>query len=152
MWSEPFSTPFFVCTSSEGPGDATHKHRHVCARADQMHTTYRIKWADPLLYKAAIFLWKVVVVLSFQFKTMVGGIKWKLIMDQRMSFGTYRTCVKLLIKHTWTSIKWARCLNCVLDLYLHLSLYVRTVKALAMLHTSAGTSLTKHAWPVTKWS
>ena len=68
------------------------------------------------------------VVLSFQFKTMVDGIKWKLIMDQRMSFGTYRTCVKLLIKHRCHLSSWTRCLNFGLNLYLHLSLYVRAVK------------------------
>ena len=45
-----------------------------------------------------------------------------------------------------------RCINVGLNLYLHLSLCVRAVKALAMLCTSAGTPLTKHAWPATKWS
>ena len=69
VWSKPLSTPFFVCISSEGSGDAARKR--VCAQADQIFTTYKIYWADPFLYKAAIFLWKVVVVLSFQFKTLM---------------------------------------------------------------------------------
>ena len=45
-----------------------------------------------------------------------------------------------------------RCINVDLNLYLHLSLCVRAVKAPSMLCTSAGTPLTKHAWPATKWS
>ena len=39
FWSEPLSTPFFVCPSSEGYGDAAHKRRRVCTQAYQIFTT-----------------------------------------------------------------------------------------------------------------
>ena len=39
VWSKPLSTPFFVCISSEGYGDAARKR--VCAQADQIFTTYK---------------------------------------------------------------------------------------------------------------
>ena len=35
-----------------------------------------------------------------------------------MGFGSYRTCIKSLIKHAWTATKWARCLNFGLMMHL----------------------------------
>ena len=49
----------YVCAISEGSGDIMLK----CRRSS------KVECAGPFLYKAAIFLWQVVVVLLFQMKT-----------------------------------------------------------------------------------
>ena len=75
------------------------------------------------------------IVLLFQFKTSVSGI-WKLITSLVLSAHAY--CRSLNMHGHLSS--GAKCLNFGMCLYLHHSLCVRAVKAVAMLHTSAGAS------------
>ena len=66
-------------TSNKGPFDVVHIRRGVWILTDQIFKTHELVF----FRKAVIFLWKVDVVLLFQLKSKVGGIKWKLKTNQR---------------------------------------------------------------------
>ena len=98
---------------------------------------------------AASFFGKVGEVLLFLFKTSVDGF-WSelpdlctltyLLRTRAGVFCTHHTCVKLPINMYEQLSSEARCLDFSLCLYLHHSLCVRAMKALAMLCTNTGAS------------